>query len=232
MHSLAMKVASDWHLEWSQHGEDLVQTGWVAAMRANELFTPGKYKFMTYAWWSINGRMRDSAAAIVGKFELTDIDLMVDELPVDGNSDHDLFLRELLDSPDGLELIAEELSTPDRPLRDESKRGAAIRREQRQKLKQRYEEQIFNNTTVVPPPTSRDPSISTYGSRAARTRVQLLERDGNNCSLCGEVMSEDDRTIDHIRPKSKGGSGQLSNLQLAHARCNEAKGDAFEDEAA
>ncbi|MBR9834336.1 MAG: HNH endonuclease [Alphaproteobacteria bacterium] len=31
-------------------------------------------------------------------------------------------------------------------------------------------------------------------------------------------------TLDHIRPKSKGGSDAEDNLQLAHARCNKLKG--------
>ena len=32
-------------------------------------------------------------------------------------------------------------------------------------------------------------------------------------------------TVDHIVPKSKGGSDHPDNLQLAHARCNKIKGN-------
>lgn len=32
-------------------------------------------------------------------------------------------------------------------------------------------------------------------------------------------------TVDHIVPKSKGGSDACENLQLAHARCNKIKGN-------
>ncbi|NQY97326.1 MAG: HNH endonuclease [Henriciella sp.] len=32
-------------------------------------------------------------------------------------------------------------------------------------------------------------------------------------------------TVDHIIPRSKGGSDAAENLQLAHARCNKIKGN-------
>jgi 5-methylcytosine-specific restriction endonuclease McrA len=32
-------------------------------------------------------------------------------------------------------------------------------------------------------------------------------------------------TLDHVRPRAKGGSDAPSNLQLAHAACNWIKGD-------
>jgi 5-methylcytosine-specific restriction endonuclease McrA len=33
------------------------------------------------------------------------------------------------------------------------------------------------------------------------------------------------KTIDHIFPKSKGGTDNLNNLQFTHKRCNSIKGD-------
>lgn len=48
------------------------------------------------------------------------------------------------------------------------------------------------------------------------------------CGVCGEVMFRTkDVTIDHIIPKSKGGANALSNLQLAHRKCNELKADKY-----
>lgn len=56
--------------------------------------------------------------------------------------------------------------------------------------------------------------------RAKTARIALVERDGTLCQLCNEEMPEDDRTIDHIVPRSDSGDHKLENLQLAHAACN------------
>ncbi len=64
--------------------------------------------------------------------------------------------------------------------------------------------------------------------------TRLLARDGDKCSICGEEMSrkirdpEDDRyiTFDHVLPVSAGGRDELSNLRLAHRRCNLLRGNA------
>lgn len=54
-------------------------------------------------------------------------------------------------------------------------------------------------------------------------REFLLEKWGRRCAYCGKenVPLE----IEHIHPKSRGGSDRVSNLTLACRRCNEAKGN-------
>jgi|GEM_PF-2730088 5-methylcytosine-specific restriction endonuclease McrA len=54
-------------------------------------------------------------------------------------------------------------------------------------------------------------------------REYLLEKWGRRCAYCGKenVPLE----IEHIHPKSRGGSDRVSNLTLACRRCNEAKGN-------
>ncbi len=52
----------------------------------------------------------------------------------------------------------------------------------------------------------------------------LLKRDGYICAWCKQPLTDIDNSrkvhVDHIFPKSKGGSDDPSNLQLLHRRCN------------
>ena len=52
--------------------------------------------------------------------------------------------------------------------------------------------------------------------------LELLKQ--KNCVLCGKPMRENDKTLDHKIPLSKGGTNSIGNLQLAHSRCNKQKG--------
>lgn len=65
------------------------------------------------------------------------------------------------------------------------------------------------------------------------TAAQLAERDGTDCGICGEPVdmtlrrSESLRcaSVDHILPRSRGGTHEPDNLQLAHLICNHIKSD-------
>lgn len=46
-----------------------------------------------------------------------------------------------------------------------------------------------------------------------------MERDGYMCRLCGKSFPPAD-SVDHIIPRSRGGSHNVSNLQAAHMSCN------------
>jgi hypothetical protein len=48
----------------------------------------------------------------------------------------------------------------------------------------------------------------------------LMKRDGTNCFYCSQKMPEDDRSIEHLVPVAHGGPNHLSNLVLAHRKCN------------
>lgn len=67
---------------------------------------------------------------------------------------------------------------------------------------------------------------------------QLWHAQSGRCALCNTPMlrnrfeaphariwAKHRATIDHIIPKSKGGTDTPENLQLAHARCNKIKGN-------
>ncbi len=72
-------------------------------------------------------------------------------------------------------------------------------------------------------------------NRKRRLRVRMFLNQDGNCSLCGEAMSlavlhplsDDYPTLDHILPRSRGGTNAVSNIALAHRRCNERRGNAL-----
>jgi hypothetical protein len=62
-------------------------------------------------------------------------------------------------------------------------------------------------------------------SRAARekpTKTGIYRRDGYACQYCGSTRS---LTIDHLIPKSRGGTDCWQNLLLACSNCNVKKGN-------
>lgn len=60
------------------------------------------------------------------------------------------------------------------------------------------------------------------------TRRRLFKRDDYSCLYCG---SNKRLTVDHIIPKSKGGSNQWENLATCCHRCNSLKSDKTPEEA-
>ena len=67
------------------------------------------------------------------------------------------------------------------------------------------------------------------------SRRKIYDRDGWTCYLCGDVLSGDtlpntpkSLTLDHIKPRSLGGSDDPSNLATCCRECNSAKGAKFE----
>ena len=54
-------------------------------------------------------------------------------------------------------------------------------------------------------------------------RQYLLEKWGRKCAYCG--VENTPLEVEHIHPKSKGGSSRVSNLTIACRNCNLAKGD-------
>ena len=57
------------------------------------------------------------------------------------------------------------------------------------------------------------------------TRKNILIRDENRCQYCATRFREGDLTIDHVIPKSKGGSSAWDNVVVACKPCNQKKRD-------
>lgn len=56
-------------------------------------------------------------------------------------------------------------------------------------------------------------------------RLKVLVRDAWTCKHCKRVCSrKQEATVDHIIPKSRGGTDDLSNLQCLCISCNSRKG--------
>lgn len=60
-----------------------------------------------------------------------------------------------------------------------------------------------------------------YARRVALNRENIFIRDSFSCQYCGE----DAESIDHIMPKSKGGSHEWSNVVACCKKCNLLKAD-------
>lgn len=65
---------------------------------------------------------------------------------------------------------------------------------------------------------------NTEGARTAR-RILEFRGEGDNCHYCHEELTDHTRTIDHMIPKSHGGTNDLINLVLACYACNSSKGN-------
>lgn len=51
------------------------------------------------------------------------------------------------------------------------------------------------------------------------------------CFVCGKSVSKEDATLEHIKPVSKGGTDEMSNLSISHMQCNSKRGNQFQEAA-
>lgn len=63
------------------------------------------------------------------------------------------------------------------------------------------------------------------------TRAAIMLRDAYTCQYCGEAPEQDRLTVDHVVPRSRGGSHDWNNLATACTRCNQKKGSCTPEEA-
>ncbi|HLC55069.1 MAG TPA: HNH endonuclease [Candidatus Nanoarchaeia archaeon] len=63
-------------------------------------------------------------------------------------------------------------------------------------------------------------------------RQELFERDKWKCDYCGEEVTKDNATLDHLIPQSKGGKNTKDNLKTSCLLCNSIKSGKTYEEAA
>jgi len=57
-------------------------------------------------------------------------------------------------------------------------------------------------------------------------RLAIYLRDGLSCTYCGASVEDGAQmTLDHVKPDSKGGSNDATNLVTCCSRCNSARGN-------
>jgi len=63
-------------------------------------------------------------------------------------------------------------------------------------------------------------------SRLALTRSKIYSTVARQmhgqvpCWVCGQHVAPEDATLEHIRPRSEGGSSHIENLAISHGHCN------------
>jgi 5-methylcytosine-specific restriction endonuclease McrA len=74
-------------------------------------------------------------------------------------------------------------------------------------------------------------AVKRGGASEPYTLAEIAARDRERCGLCGGRVAMRQvaphpkaPTIDHVLPVSEGGDDTRANVQLAHFRCNSAKG--------
>src|SRR3989304_8882116 len=65
----------------------------------------------------------------------------------------------------------------------------------------------------------------------ALSRKNILLGDRNTCQFCGRVCPASELTLDHVTPRSRGGTTSWDNLVASCYRCNNIKGDRTPEEA-
>ncbi len=79
--------------------------------------------------------------------------------------------------------------------------------------------------------------MSGFMKKKRKKREILFQRQKGHCAICGDELKLSNSnplhpnaiSIDHIIPRSLGGSNFLHNLRVVHRRCNIARGNDISD---
>lgn len=73
-------------------------------------------------------------------------------------------------------------------------------------------------------------SLRKHGKSPGARALREALGEPSECYLCGGAISWETASLDHVTPRSRGGTNELSNLRWAHRRCNRYKSDMTIDE--
>jgi len=102
------------------------------------------------------------------------------------------------------------------------------------KAKSKFEGSVIRSSTLalVPPEVILLTKYDGQGERSVvYSRKNIFKRDRFTCMYCGIQPGPEELTIDHIIPRSKGGTGTWENSVLACIECNKKKADMTPEQA-
>jgi len=101
------------------------------------------------------------------------------------------------------------------------------------RAEERHEIFFRSSRTVMPVPSviRLTEYVHIPYERKSLSRKNILLRDHNTCQYCGRVFAQSELTLDHVVPKSRGGSSNWDNLVACCRKCNNRKGSHMPDEA-
>lgn len=102
------------------------------------------------------------------------------------------------------------------------------------KAKAKFESVVIRSSSlaILPPEVI---VLTEYDGLAERSvvfsRRNLFKRDRYTCQYCGAQPGPEELTMDHVKPKSKGGISSWENCVLACVKCNKIKADRTPEQA-
>ena len=100
------------------------------------------------------------------------------------------------------------------------------------RAEERHESELHSARAKIPAPSviRLAEYVHIPFERKSLSRKNILLRDHYTCQYCGKVFNPSDLTLDHVIPKSRGGSSNWDNLVACCKRCNNRKGNATPEE--
>src|SRR5262249_40271495 len=77
--------------------------------------------------------------------------------------------------------------------------------------------------TKAPAPTAASPPTNPKRKALSKLR-KMLYLQSDRCFFCGEPLKEEDASIEHLNPKSRGGASSEDNEVVCHGSLNETFG--------